>query len=218
MNKIKLERYVFEPLKSNMYLIIEDCKALMIDPLFSVEICDKLKKNNVKEILVILTHEHFDHISGVTELEAYFRLYIIAHVKTQERVSNPNNHIASRYAATFIGKSPEILRLVKEQCKNQIVINVDIAIEQEYDYMWGKHSLHIVSTPGHSLGSICIILDNEYLFTGDSLIPGEVVNTRFPGGDIVSYQEITEPFLRSLNKHLLVFPGHGDSMKLGEMI
>lgn len=218
MSDIIVERYLFEPLKSNMYMIIEGQQALIIDPCMLSEPYQKLRKKDIKRISIILTHEHFDHISGVPILDKEFRTHIIAHEKTGIRISDPHNHIASRYMATFIGKNAETIQLVKEQCKEQIVISVDTFFKQEYDYMWGSHSLHLVSTPGHSPGSICIILDSTYLFTGDSLIPGEPVITRFPGGNIDDYQDITLPFLHSLNREIIVYPGHGESMTLGEMI
>ena len=147
-----------------------------------------------------------------------FHTRIVANKWTSDKISNPQNRIASRYAAAFMGKSPEILALVKEQTKKQIVTVIDTVFEQEYDFMWGEHSLHLVTTPGHTLGSICIIMDEKYLFTGDSLIPGEPIITRFPSGDMKAYEEVTKPFLMSLNHEYMVYPGHGESMKLGDML
>lgn len=218
MSKLVVERYLFEPLKSNMYMILEEDKSLIVDPCVSAEAYQKLQEKDIKNISIILTHEHFDHISGVSMLERQFHTEIVAHEKTHAQTSNSHNRITSLYMATFIGKDPKTIKLVREQCKNPIVFSADIIFEQKYDYMWGKHSLHLVSTPGHSHGSICILLDDTYLFTGDSLIPGEPVITRFPGGNIKDYQKITQPFLASLDKEFVVFPGHGESMKLGEMI
>lgn len=218
MSEIHIERYVFEPLKSNMYLMEEENRALIVDPCILPEVYIGMRRRNIEFVDVILTHEHFDHISGVLMLKKNFHTRIVANKGTSDKISSPQNRIASRYAAAFIGKSPEILALVREQTKNQIVTEVDVIFEQEYDFMWGKHSLHLVTSPGHSVGSICIIMDGVYLFTGDSLIPDEPIITRFPGGNMKAYEEVTKPFLMSLSHELMVYPGHGESMKLGDML
>lgn len=214
----EIKRFIFEPLQSNMYLILENNKALIIDPCVSQEVCKILIDRHIKNISVILTHEHFDHISGIPMLKENFEIYVTAHKDVNKIVSDSCNRITSRYASTFIGRDQETLQIVKDQCKRQIVFSVDRIFEKSCDFMWGEHSLHLVNTPGHTPGSICIILDHKYLFTGDSLIPEKSVVTRFVGGNMKSYQEMTIPFLNSLDKELIVFPGHGESMKLGEML
>ena len=72
--------------------------------------------------------------------------------------------------------------------------------------------------PGHSQGSCCILLNNKVLFTGDSLLAEYPVITRFPGGSSKDYKNISLPFLKSLNPNLVVYPGHGKSERLGNIL
>ena len=65
---MNINTYSFYPIDSNMYVILENKKALIIDPCVSEEAKEYLKSEQVKEILVLLTHEHYDHISGVNWL------------------------------------------------------------------------------------------------------------------------------------------------------
>jgi hydroxyacylglutathione hydrolase len=80
-------------------------------------------------------------------------------------------------------------------------------------------SLNFIHTPGHSPESMCIQINDSGLITGDTLFIGECGRVDLPGGDanllFDSFQK-----LRSLNRSLVVFPGHdyGDkpSSTLGE--
>ena len=70
--------------------------------------------------------------------------------------------------------------------------------------------IRLIHTPGHSPGSICILINDKYIFTGDGLVEGNKVITKLPGGDRKKYNEITKPFLEKLSNQVVVFPGHGD--------
>jgi len=52
-------------------------------------------------------------------------------------------------------------------------VNFDIAVEDGDVLTVGKVSLKIIYTPGHSVDSICILVDNKRLITGDTLFVGE---------------------------------------------
>ena len=75
-------------------------------------------------------------------------------------------------------------------------------------------SLDCYSTPGHSPGSACYILDSKYIFTGDSLIQNTPTITRFRTSNNETYENVTRLFLRTLDKNMLVFPGHGEPFKI----
>ena len=64
--------YDFYPIDSRMYVLLENEKALVIDPCISDDALRLLQENNVTEILVLLSHEHYDHISGVNWLRENF--------------------------------------------------------------------------------------------------------------------------------------------------
>ena len=81
---------------------------------------------------------------------------------------------------------------------------------------WQEHKLFIKETPGHSKGSICILLDDKYLFSGDTIFREYPTATRMPGGSTKAYRTITEPWLDSLPQDIVVYPGHTESFRLGE--
>jgi hydroxyacylglutathione hydrolase len=67
--------------------------------------------------------------------------------------------------------------------------------------------LRFVHTPGHSPESMCIVINDFALITGDTLFIGECGRTDLPGG---SAEDLYESFtkLRKLNPKLIVYPGH----------
>lgn len=78
----------------------------------------------------------------------------------------------------------------------------------------GSTSIEIVHTPGHTPGSVCLLLDGAAI-SGDTLFPGGPGATRFPYSD---FDEI----IRSITEHLftlpdatLVIPGHGALTTVG---
>ena len=96
--------------------------------------------------------------------------------------------------------------------------HADITFDTEYTFHWNNTIFHFISTPGHSPGSCCILINDELIVTGDSLLSEYPVITRFPGGSTKDYQEKTLPYLKSLNKELIVLPGHGKICKLSEIL
>lgn len=66
-----IEKYVFDVIDSNMYVCIEDEQALIIDPFKSKTVKNRLFENGVKKVIIILTHEHIDHISGANYYEEF---------------------------------------------------------------------------------------------------------------------------------------------------
>jgi glyoxylase-like metal-dependent hydrolase (beta-lactamase superfamily II) len=67
----------------------------------------------------------------------------------------------------------------------------------------------VMHTPGHSPGSICLYSEQQHvLFTGDTLMAGEVGRTNLPGGNA---QALAESLARlgKLPSETRVFPGHG---------
>ena len=69
----------------------------------------------------------------------------------------------------------------------------DEIFDKELKYIWNEHELTFTSTPGHSPGSDCILIDNRFLFTGDSLLKDIPIITRFSGG--------TRKIIKTLRNH-----------------
>ena len=101
---------------------------------------------------------------------------------------------------------------VKNTYKCQIIVssaaeNPDISVSHEEIISLGNVKMRFLHTPGHTPGDMCIIVDEKYLLTGDTMFIGDCGRTDLPGGSngqmFASLQ-----MLKSLPDELIVYPGH----------
>jgi hydroxyacylglutathione hydrolase len=84
----------------------------------------------------------------------------------------------------------------------------DISVEDGDVLRVGKLSIRIIYTPGHTTDSICLLIDNQKLLTGDTLFVGECGRTDFPGGNAKSMYVSLFGKLLKLDDDVEVYPGH----------
>jgi glyoxylase-like metal-dependent hydrolase (beta-lactamase superfamily II) len=79
------------------------------------------------------------------------------------------------------------------------------------------YKFKIIETPGHTLGSICYLMDDKILFSGDTLFNGSIGRTDFPNGD---YNKMVKSLnkLKNLPGYIIVYPGHGEATTIEEEI
>jgi len=66
---------------------------------------------------------------------------------------------------------------------------------------------HVLVTPGHAPGGLCLVVADRWLVTGDALFVGDCGRTDLAGGDTRQLFESLQR-LKRLPGHLLVCPGH----------
>ena len=200
-----------EPMtESNCYILIEDGHCVIIDPGESENLLRLLAENKLEPELILLTHEHCDHMGGLDVVrEQYPKARFAATALCDKGIQNVRLNL-SRVMDVYlyfrgkeaVGYQPFTYRAADE------IIAPDAVLQ------WRGHTLRFVSLPGHTAGSSGIFADEEIFFSGDYLIPEEEPVLRFPGGNEKVFREVTEPFLRSLPKGLQVCPGHGEAFFL----
>lgn len=213
IENIFIYTYKFEPIDSRMYIIIKNKEALIIDPCISKDALELLLKNDVKEILVLLTHEHYDHISGVNWLKGKFKCHVICSKKCGDNIQNSNLNLSAYFNVLFLNKynnSEEFDLIYDFSCTS------DETFSESFEFYWTIHHIKLIETPGHSEGSVCIKFDNNIIFTGDSLIKGRKIITKLPGGSKNDYRNVTLPFLKSIPNGTVIYPGHGESGMIKE--
>jgi len=86
--------------------------------------------------------------------------------------------------------------------------NFDMAVKDGDLLTIGKVSINILYTPGHTFDSICLLIDNKKLLTGDTLFVGECGRTDLPGGNPKSMFDSLLHKLYKLDDAVEVYPGH----------
>jgi len=74
---------------------------------------------------------------------------------------------------------------------------------------FGKITLRVLHTPGHTPGSLCFLTD-KYLISGDTIFPGGPGRTKSPA-DLRQIVESITSKLFVLPDDTQIYPGHGDS-------
>ncbi len=84
----------------------------------------------------------------------------------------------------------------------------------------GAVELDVVHLRGHTEGGVALAYADPagftHLFTGDSLFPGGVGNTKMPGQSFEQlYADVTTRIFQVYDDATWVYPGHGDDTTLG---
>jgi len=91
--------------------------------------------------------------------------------------------------------------------------NYDIPVDDGDILNVGKINIKTIYTPGHTTDSICLLIDNQKLLTGDTLFVGECGRTDLPGGNSKSMYDSLFNKLLKLNDNVEVYPGHDYGLK-----
>ena len=208
---MNIERTVSPLFAVNTYWLIENGHVILIDPIAPLVFEDRGEGCCVLDF-AILTHEHFDHIYSVNELKTEYDFPFLCGANAKDGLTDPAVNM-SRYAE-FLKKFIPFEIGEINQCDYSC--RADRFLKDEELIEWQGHKLFMKETPGHSKGSICILVDDKYLFSGDTIFREYPTATRMPGGSTRAYKTITEPWLESLPQDIVVYPGHTDSFGLFE--
>ncbi len=166
---------------------------------FSEELLNAIKEAEIEELKYILcTHGHFDHIAGVKRLkELYPKAEIVIGEQDAILTEDVEKNMANYFGASFDGFKPDIL--VKENDQLEI----------------GSKKFRVLATPGHSLGGVCYVCDEEkILFSGDTLFKLTVGRTDLWGGNLNELLDSVEK-LMLLSDDYIVYTGHNISTTIG---
>ena len=214
MNVEDIRQYISPILNSNMFLIRNGAEALVIDPHISEEALAYLRERGVRKVLILLTHEHYDHTSGIMWLTGCFESTLICQSAAAKSLRSGRNSRPIVMASQWVNHLDDaLMRFYIHSLPNGYTYEADIVFESEKTVSWQGHTVHFVHTPGHSPGSCCIELNGEVIATGDSLIRHTPVITRFPGGSEKDFLEQAVPYLEGIRKGTWILPGHGETFR-----
>lgn len=207
---ISISVYSFAIIDARMYVLRYENEVVIIDPHEDENLWTEL--NGAKRIIIILTHEHFDHISGVNWLRENYACEVYASYICAERIQAKRNG-TEKFPFLFLGNK-DSYHYVKKHFTFPYRCKVDYTFVKRTSLLWKNHHIQMVETPGHSKGSISVLVDRNMLFSGDSLL-GNGQELRSIDSDPVNYMKKTFSFYECLAKReVIVFPGHGEIREL----
>lgn len=191
---------------SNCYIVVdeESKHCFCIDPASekSEREIAYIEQNSLVLDYILLTHEHTDHTWGVNSLVGKFpSVKVIC-----SEICRQN--LAKEFQAYFLFyyDNPDY---------HYTVCNVDLTTEElGWNLEWMDKKIQFISTPGHSMGSVCISIDNK-LFTGDVILQSKPYINKRNGSKELFYKSARMVY-DSFPENTLVYPGHGDTFLLCE--
>lgn len=191
-----LNTYIAGPFDANNYLLMDKNtkEAVLIDcSEYKQEIIEDIYKLGAKVKYILLTHGHFDHILGVNKMTE--ALGVDAYIKNADIILAEN-----------INTMPKLLNLPMAE-----VPIINGRIEDWQEFQLGEHKIKAIPTPGHTEGGMSFLVDNEFLFSGDTLFCQSFGRTDLIGGNIKKLVNSIKNVLFALEDNIIVYPGHGQS-------
>ena len=174
-------------------------EAIVVDPGDDVdEILLVLARHGLRVTAIVVTHAHIDHIGGAHALKAATGAPVYLHDSDLALYE----HIGTQ--AAWLGLPPP------ER------VAIDVPARDGDRLQLGAAEFHLLHTPGHTQGSICLWIPSaNLLVAGDTLFRESIGRTDLPGGDgrqiLVSIREK----LLALPETAGVVPGHGPETTIG---
>jgi glyoxylase-like metal-dependent hydrolase (beta-lactamase superfamily II) len=134
-----------------------------------------------------------------------------------------DNYFKGKYGIKIIANKKDelILKNLKNQAEylgfdfNENVV-IDEYLTENNVINIGDISILPIFTPGHSPGSTSFLVNEKYLFSGDTLFKSTIGRTDILGG---SFDEIISSIKNKLliiGDDIIVLPGHGETTTIGE--
>ncbi|HNW69337.1 MAG TPA: MBL fold metallo-hydrolase [Bacteroidales bacterium] len=158
--------------RSNVFLLTNGAKNILIDtgPKFMGKTLEKrLTRLNVHQIdYLILTHSHFDHAGNARSIKEKFNARVIIHKDEASYLASGDflipqgTNFVTRTLVNLLSK--HVAHKFKcEPCSN------DLLTETKNNFKDDGFNAYIMHTPGHSSGSVSVIVDDEIALVGDAM-------------------------------------------------
>lgn len=207
---------IYQVLKgtNKVFLIIQNDKKILVDSGKNNKwkrLQKNLSKLKINQIdYLILTHAHYDHVENAARIQKKFKALIINHKSDTNNLQigvtqiPKGTNFFTRFLTNF---GAEKLDFVKkfEPSETNIEINYFLDLKQ-----FGLDA-QIIHTPGHSTGSISIIINNEIAIVGDAMF-GFFKNSIFPPfADDINLMK--QSWIKLFNTNCTIFlPSHGSAI------
>lgn len=214
MGKIMMRQLAVGVMQTNCYLIYDDetKETVIIDPgARAKQIEAVIEQNELKPVVILLTHGHFDHVGAAEELRERYSISILCHEEEKEILENPSLNLSSKF-------------------KNSISLKANQTFQDKEILHYLGREITVLHTPGHTKGSCCFYFEHsplqtngvfageskeQFLISGDTLFAESVGRTDFPTGNTTKLVKSIEETLFCLPDEIPVYPGHNESTTIG---
>lgn len=183
---------------ANCYILCDEVskEGAVVDPGdYNTQLENEIILSGMKELkYILLTHGHFDHISGVARLkEKHPEAKVIVGIEDAPSLCDEN------------------LSLSKAFHFRSFPCVADHTVKNGDELSIGEKAFRVISAPGHTPGGVLYYFESEnVLFTGDTLFKGSIGRTDLAGGDEKVLYDTLKKF-RNFPPETAVCCGHGEN-------
>lgn len=202
---IKIARLVFNPLQENTYIVWDETLQAAVIDAGNINSRENqmletfLTERDLRPVLALNTHGHFDHTLGVEFLRSRYGARFALHSADAFLLKAAS--VSAELFGVRAGDMPEA---------------VDTDLDGRDEITFGDTTLRIITTPGHTPGHVAFYHEeSKSLFTGDTLFRESIGRTDLPGGDYTWIMRSILDKIMPLGEDVKIYPGHGEESDLG---
>ena len=200
----EVKRFVLNKMAENSFVLsASNGDTIIIDPGANSEaernmIAQYISENKLTPLAIVLTHGHFDHVAGAAWARDFYGIKSWLHIDDKVELS-----IAAQAASVY--------SVNMEHPFNE----ADNYFEGEPVFRFGSVEIHVLHTPAHSNGSVCLYIpDGDILFAGDTIYNGTI---GYSNDGFASLIKVIKEKILPLPQNTMVYSGHGLPCSIGEL-
>ncbi|MBR1722584.1 MAG: MBL fold metallo-hydrolase [Treponema sp.] len=204
-------------------LIVPICenKVFVVDPAncdFSHDrkaLVSYLEENKLEPIAIVLTHGHFDHISGIPPIiEAYPSIPIAIHRADAKYLGEAAGEIQGLSLGQmgfteflpYVADLPDAKYFLQDE---KSLADTFASLNFSDEIKTALKNWTVLHTPGHTPGSVCLYNEAEsILISGDTLFYRSWGRTDLAGGNESRIHESISKIMSLCDENAKVYPGH----------
>ena len=204
---LKIKKLMCNQLQENCYVVsdethecvIIDCGAYYDEERQALR--DYIEQNQLKPVHLLATHGHLDHNFGNAYLYQHYGLKVEIASEDLELVEHLPQQAEQVFGMVITEQQPPTGRLLEDgEC-----------------ICFGQHQLKVVSTPGHSHGSVLFYCEEEKtVFTGDTLFRMSIGRTDFNEGSWPEMENSLKRIATLLPPDTTILAGHGPQTTMAD--
>jgi hydroxyacylglutathione hydrolase len=158
--------------RSNVFLICRGEFNILVDTSpgsYRKRLDSLLKKLNISKIAyLVLTHSHYDHAENASFIKETYGARVIINQDEAGFLERGEN-IVPKGTNPFSGVLISIFSRLFIRLARYEPCTPDISAGTYYEFKEAGFNVHIIHTPGHTTGSMSVIVDNEIALVGDAM-------------------------------------------------